>query len=489
MANATTSESNGSKAFSFSKVHHCRIHPGIGIARVGNSPDGIFIGPEAPRDPNLVAAPEGGFKDAEGRIKRQAARFRIYAYDEKGNNLGELPLGGEADFKVGRSAMVQWTVHLANKKGAWYKFYTRFERPGAVRNGQIPVAKGRPPDSRPDLVIDPGPRCIDGEGRPIACGSGPATARFDTGTFLGTTVPLGELRVDDGRLVVLGGFGHSASTNGDPIGADPVEDDYWANNDYWYDDISDGPVTARVMLPHGKKFAIEQPQDSAWVISAPPKYAAGINPIVSLYDVMREVALDQNWITDKQDVTYYGDIFPILSRVVGLSWVSQEAQQGHGYDKRGEFRPPQDTISAQTDEQSGRGSAKTEKEDGATARPAARTRIIHPILTSDKLATPEDEGMRRRIVARIRNPLLEGEAAMGQANAHFMPLLSGDAGDREEGIPETGCRFCPRNTENSRHGARASLRPAKSRLIRRWKASPTHRRRPTPCSAVHSTRA
>src|SRR4051794_24057308 len=201
MANATTSESNGSKAFSFSKVHHCRIHPGIGIARVGNSPDGIFIGPEAPRDPNLVAAPEGGFKDAEGRIKRQAARFRIYAYDEKGNNLGELPLGGEADFKVGRSAMVQWTVHLANKKGAWYKFYTRFERPGAVRNGQIPVAKGRPPDSRPDLVIDPGPRCIDGEGRPIACGSGPATARFDTGTFLGTTVPLGELRVDDGRLV------------------------------------------------------------------------------------------------------------------------------------------------------------------------------------------------------------------------------------------------------------------------------------------------
>ena len=48
MARATTT----SKAarFDFSKVHTCRIHPGIGIARVGNSPDGYFIGPEARPD-------------------------------------------------------------------------------------------------------------------------------------------------------------------------------------------------------------------------------------------------------------------------------------------------------------------------------------------------------------------------------------------------------------------------------------------------------
>ena len=75
-------------AFDFSQVAKCRIHPGIGVARVGNSPDEFFIGPEAPCDPNDVKPPAGGFKDAHGRIKRQAARFRIYAYDSEGKNLG-----------------------------------------------------------------------------------------------------------------------------------------------------------------------------------------------------------------------------------------------------------------------------------------------------------------------------------------------------------------------------------------------------------------
>src|ERR1051325_4316727 len=51
------------------------IHPAIGIARVGNSPDEWFLGPEVP-GPHPI--PRGGFKDSAGRIKRQAARFRLY---------------------------------------------------------------------------------------------------------------------------------------------------------------------------------------------------------------------------------------------------------------------------------------------------------------------------------------------------------------------------------------------------------------------------
>ena len=44
-----------------------KIHPAIGIARVGNSPDEFFIGPERiGEDPN----PPGGFKDAQCRVKR-----------------------------------------------------------------------------------------------------------------------------------------------------------------------------------------------------------------------------------------------------------------------------------------------------------------------------------------------------------------------------------------------------------------------------------
>jgi L-lysine epsilon oxidase-like protein len=73
-------------------ITRCKIHPAIGIARVGDSPDKDFIGPERPgrHDP-----PEGGhYKDAAGRIKRQAARFRIFAYDEDGEVVRAHRRGG-----------------------------------------------------------------------------------------------------------------------------------------------------------------------------------------------------------------------------------------------------------------------------------------------------------------------------------------------------------------------------------------------------------
>jgi hypothetical protein len=50
------------------------ISPCIGIAQVGNSKTEYYIGPEAPGG---LPRPEGGFKDAKGRVKRQAARFRV----------------------------------------------------------------------------------------------------------------------------------------------------------------------------------------------------------------------------------------------------------------------------------------------------------------------------------------------------------------------------------------------------------------------------
>jgi hypothetical protein len=39
-----------------------KIHPAIGVARVGNSPADFFIGPERLFDP---PAPPGGFKDGQ----------------------------------------------------------------------------------------------------------------------------------------------------------------------------------------------------------------------------------------------------------------------------------------------------------------------------------------------------------------------------------------------------------------------------------------
>ncbi|GAA2146352.1 hypothetical protein GCM10009760_36070 [Kitasatospora kazusensis] len=59
---------------------------------------------------------------------------------------------------------------------------------------------------------------------------------------MGKEVYLGELRTDEeGRLLVLGGFGASASYDGQPVIT-------FANNEGWHDDTGDGPVTATVSV-------------------------------------------------------------------------------------------------------------------------------------------------------------------------------------------------------------------------------------------------
>jgi hypothetical protein len=396
------------KAFDFSLVEKCRIHPGIGIARVGNSPAEYFIGPEAPPDLRTITPPRGSYKDADGRIKRQAARFRIYAYDKAGNNLGELPLLGKKSPQS--AAGVVWSVHLKNKKGASFKFHSRFEQPKDVRNADVPFVKGAH-EKRTSLVIDPGPRGIDGNGTPIKNNKYPGTSTFDTGTFRGTIVSLGELKVDDyGRLLVLGGLGKSASTKPDnPIGADPTKEDFWANNDYWYDDISDGKITATITLPNNKTISIDNSEDASWVIVAPPKYAPGIYPIVTLYDVARQVAIDQKWIEDDDAVEFYRDIYPILSRTAETSWVNKEAQRGHGFDKEGDFH------------------------------------ALAAILAQP--GTARDE--RASILRRIRKPLANDASdantpnAIKQATPSSMPPLSGDGGDRTDGVATTWLSVLP----------------------------------------------
>src|SRR5947209_16937421 len=103
----------------------------MGIARLGNSPDEFFIGPEAP---GHAPKPEGGFKDLHRRVKRQAARFRIYAYDSTGKVVQELT-AADAD--------ITWTVHLANKKASWHEFHGRYY---PQRHPDHPVPPLRNPD-------------------------------------------------------------------------------------------------------------------------------------------------------------------------------------------------------------------------------------------------------------------------------------------------------------------------------------------------------
>src|SRR5437016_2643837 len=116
-----------------------KIHPAIGIARVGNSPTEFFAGPESPND---RSPPNGGYKDKLLRIKRQAARFRVFGYDARGNLVKEL---------LASDATITWTVHLANKKAAWRRF-EGLKRNSTFRNAGV--------SNRKSLIIDPGPRSL-----------------------------------------------------------------------------------------------------------------------------------------------------------------------------------------------------------------------------------------------------------------------------------------------------------------------------------------
>ena len=108
----------------------------------------------------------------------------------------------------------------------------------------------------------------------------------------------------------------------------------FANNDGWFDDTSDGPVTASVTLKDGSSITVKE---NAWVIVAPPKFAPYHYPIVTLYDTMKQVALDEKWIMKPEKVSFVNDIFPILYRVTQYKWLNKEVKLGHGNFRGGDF--------------------------------------------------------------------------------------------------------------------------------------------------------
>lgn len=282
------------------------IYPAIGIARVGNSRDEYFIGPEVTAP---VKHPAGFYKDATGALKRQAARFRVYGLNAAGKVVKELT----AD-----NAQLTWRVHVANKKAAWYEFDVAMDIPQAkpvpLRNAnfQGPL--------RQQLIIDPGPVEIAG------VNTSGTQYRFDKGKFIGEPVYLGELRTDDlGRLLFLGGHGVS----GTPFANNPPTT--FANNNGWHDDVADGPVDAEVIY-EGRSLAVE----GAWVISAPPNYAPDIISVQTMYDVIVD-ALNNLYIPVKANPSFMEDIYPLLQQFSMNQWVNQGFYVAYGYQQPYDF--------------------------------------------------------------------------------------------------------------------------------------------------------
>ncbi len=282
------------------QITHVRIHPGIGIARVGNSTLEYYIGPEVkyPEPTNF-----GGTRDDTGAIKRQAARFRVYGYDKNGNVVAEV--------QQTKNTQIEWSVHLANKKAAWYQFDAAMDIPATVKL-TVPLRNADVTGGgRSALVIDSGEKKITG----IAMNDSSYNMQGD---FQGTPVFLGQLRTDDvGRLVVLPGYGVSASPSNQPV-YNPNKLESFNNANGWYDDIADGPVNAKVTI--GNKDFIA---DSAWVASAPPNFAPNLVGWRTMNDLMQNVFIQSGMLSLPKRVSFSKHVKPILTRLSELQWVNK----------------------------------------------------------------------------------------------------------------------------------------------------------------------
>ncbi|WP_347341698.1 LodA/GoxA family CTQ-dependent oxidase [Bradyrhizobium uaiense] len=107
--------------------------------------------------------------------------------------------------------------------------------------------------------------------------------------------------------------------------------------------------------------------------------------------MIREVAINAEWLKDRTDVDYWRDIQPLLSRMDDISWVNNDARRGH------KFSFAQSTSAAD----------------------------------------------RARIFALLRNPTATSGTATKQASARFMPPLYGDGGPGQSGVPETWFSLLP----------------------------------------------
>jgi hypothetical protein len=269
------------------------IYPPLGIARVGNS-DEYYIASELPGQP---AVPPDGYKDKTGRVKKQAVLFRIYGLDANGQVVQEITAADKAK--------INWRVHVANRKAGWYQFMNALDLgslaiPGAFRNVNMTGA------DRDKLIIDPGPRSISGQNI-----SGP-DYQFNTGKFFDKEVPLGEVRTDEqGRLLVFGGEGNSASFDGRKANT-------FANNDGFHDDVSDGTVRATVTY-NGQTFEA----DAAMVAITPPNFGQGLFAVVTMYDVVTDLYIRSGWAKGPGKIFFYEHIYPILERTVQTQWVNE----------------------------------------------------------------------------------------------------------------------------------------------------------------------
>ena len=358
------------------KIKSIRIHPGIGIARLGNS-DEFYIGPEAPGvvvDPggSNGPGPNGGtYRDSGARLKRQAQRYRVYAYDAHEKVVAELT--SDSEFVK----FIRWRVHVRNMKAANFALQGPYLfDPDKLRNPSI--QPGMKPIERDKLIIDPGVHTIaSGQAGPVIMkgdvftgiekGRLPGQLRFEGFTpkdpskevevtyKAAKDIELGRLHLDSkGRLLFVPapGKGECVTTpkvalsnpsetvnppNGPEDGKNPLTNQFaYFNVPGWWDDTCGGEIDVTVTLRDGTvlstrdnvKSATDEgtrnPHAGAWIVTAPPKFAPHMYHVVSILDRVYE-CFPEAYPYAKQKTNFYRDVYPLFAKAVNYGWVSAAA--------------------------------------------------------------------------------------------------------------------------------------------------------------------
>lgn len=444
-----------------------QLHPAVGIARLGNSPDTLLLSPETMGTLPIACNPDGSipggkeqasheFRDGNGMIKRQAARFKVLVYDDESPDGRELKKG---DLIVGQGSSgplldIEWTVWLANKKASWYQFKQLEGEHGYAPDHPLRNADITDPNARQNLIIDPGPQTVSATGSRQSAGFTQGDNPFYPQNFPPPLNPksietLGEVNVveEDGcfRLIVRGGLGNSGCWKNGP--QDPFIGSY-ANNDGWFDDTSDGPVTAKLLFwdETDNQVRYQALEDPSWTIVAYPAFAPQIVSMITMNDVLEDVYI-RNFAADtylygrpdsfaqpeqvasptelqfwrdfsgkEYNQNYYPlfwrDIWPILVRPFYMQWVTAvlgASNAAHDISSRGDF--------------------------------AENIMSLPPELNPDGcVAADPFRGMRKFVYDSLRKPgeenLLYNERAawnlpggteeFAQFSKELMPLLAGD---------------------------------------------------------------
>jgi len=197
-----------------------RIYPSIGIARVGDSKDGFFIGPEAPG-----VTTQGPFRGKDGGLKPQGARFRIYQVDIDANQNEKVV----REVTGAKDVAIEWKVALANRKAAARQIFG--DGSGTLTRNAAATFRNNGFD-RAKLVITAEDSIESGAGTSAKKLSGAiAFVKAKKVQHKVDDIELATLRVDDaGRLIVIGGPGKSGSRKDAKI-------ESFSDNEGWHDSV------------------------------------------------------------------------------------------------------------------------------------------------------------------------------------------------------------------------------------------------------------